>query len=141
MINVWQHHDIDNPDDMDALSESMGSIVFWNTLAHNARYAGQAKGQGQSVARWGQEGLRSGDWVMSGGKNILNFMLSGKMFDRGLFRVAEMYRTGRTYRLTEGQKVGLYPGLWGKIAYFFFGHRQVRCPDPATPKPQPTEGR
>lgn len=84
------------------------------------------------VTRWGRPGLERGDWVMKGGRNFLNYLLSGK-FQPMYFSPANVdhpYRAGETFwvprstlRLPSGdsrssQQMHWFMGLVGQRRYF-----------------------
>jgi RHS repeat-associated protein len=53
------------------------------------------------VTRWGRPGLRSGDWVMKGGKTWPNYVLSGKMQPPWMpgGNIPAPFSSGQTYSL------------------------------------------
>jgi RHS repeat-associated protein len=51
-----------------------------------------------TVSRWGRAGLQSGDWVMKGGVNWWNYILSGK-WQPGLGNMFAPYKSGASYQV------------------------------------------
>ena len=69
-----------------------------------------------SVCRWGRPGLQSGDWVMTGGKNWPNYILSGKIQPASWpgGNIPAAFSTGNTFLVYQGS---LYypPGVVGTL--------------------------
>jgi len=72
------HYD---PCDWDtSISHGLGQFAFGTATAAFALPQGLARGGMQTVTHWGPQGmsgLRSGDWVMTGGGNVRNWAMSG----------------------------------------------------------------
>ena len=63
-----------------------------------------------TVARWGREGLKRGDWVMRGGKNSWNYLMSGKY--QPIANQFASYGSGATYTVS-GSALQAPGGFWG----------------------------
>jgi hypothetical protein len=78
------------------------------------------------VSRWGRPGLEAGDWVMEGGKTLLNYRLSGK-WQNGFGNEFAPFEAGETFTVPRGS---LYPpkGLTGENLNPFDGRFKSLVP-------------
>ncbi|GAG52034.1 unnamed protein product [marine sediment metagenome] len=68
-----------------------------------------------AVARWGRPGLQSSDWVMKGGANYRNYVLSGK-WQPGFTNQFAPYACGEAF-VVPSSSVIRGPGFWGTVKY------------------------
>jgi hypothetical protein len=74
------------------------------------------------VSRWGRPGLKTGDWVMKGGANYRNYILSGK-WQPGFTNEFASFGSGRTYLVSRTSLrwpagiLGRAKGLLGQRIY------------------------
>jgi RHS repeat-associated protein len=73
-----------------------------------------------SVCRWGRGGLETGDWVMKGGKNIVNYVFSGK-WQPGFTNQFAPYGSGQMF-VVPSHTLVRPGGFWGPIKHLL-GHR------------------
>ncbi len=77
-----------------------------------------------TVSRWGREGLQPGDWVMKGGRNLWNYVRSGK-WDPFPWNKCANFSTGKTYKVPKPSvKLPQNEGILGKIKGLVLGQRQ-----------------
>ena len=115
-----------DPDLPELLASKYAGRVAGTALAIvlPARFAGFGN-SATVVTRWGRPGLRSGDWVMTGGKTWFNYLRSGK-FQPGLGNQFAKFGSGRTFTVPAGSVQwprgfgvdGWLKGLFGQRRYY-----------------------
>ena len=88
---------------------TVGAVVGGFLGGGGVRMGNPAPPRLVTVSRWGRPGLRSGDWVMKGGKNWWNYFWSGKWQPGGGNQFAP-YCSGRDYIVSESRLT--WPRSW-----------------------------
>jgi len=96
---------------MDAATRefTVGAVIGGFLGGGGARMGNPAPPRLVTVSRWGRPGLRSGDWVMTGGNNPWNYFWSGKWQPGGGNQFAR-YCSGRSY-VVSGSRL-TWPRSW-----------------------------